>query len=298
MKILIVGSKGFIGSHLVNYFQNRENDVWQCDVIADYKTSQYIQIDASNSDFNVVFQRQAYDVCINCSGAASVPDSLNNPYRDFLLNAVNVYAMLNAIRLHSPSCRFINLSSAAVYGNPQVLPVTEDASIAPMSPYGRHKVMAESICREFVEEFGLRTCSLRIFSAYGKGLCKQIFWDMNRKMTDSNDALFWGTGEETRDFVHVQDIAQAVELVINNAKFQGESINIANGISTTIKEAVNLFAKLKGYKGKINFNGTVRDGDPRFWQADISILTSWGYRPTVTLENGLIEYIEWAEDQL
>lgn len=298
MKILIVGSKGFIGSHLVNYFQNRENDVWQSDVIVDYKTSQYIQIDASNSDFNVVFQRQAYDVCINCSGAASVPDSLNNPHRDFLLNAVNVYAMLNAIRLHCPSCRFINLSSAAVYGNPQVLPVAETASIAPMSPYGRHKVIAESICREFVQEFGLRTCSLRIFSAYGKGLCKQIFWDMNRKMTDTTESVFFGTGDETRDFIHIHDIVQAVDLVIKNADFKGEAINVANGEATTIYEVANLFADIKGYKGKIIFNGSVREGDPRFWQADISTLKSWGYKQTISLEQGLRNYIKWVEDQL
>ena len=298
MKILIIGSKGFIGSHLVNYFQNREHDVWQSDVIVDYKTSQYIQIDASNSDFNVVFKRQAYDVCINCSGAASVPDSLNNPHRDFLLNAVNVYAMLNAIRLHCPSCRFINLSSAAVYGNPQVLPVAENAPIAPMSPYGRHKVIAESICREFVEEFGLRTCSLRIFSAYGKGLCKQIFCDMNRKMANTTESVFYGTGDESRDFIHIQDIVQIVDLVIKNADFKGEAINVANGKATTIREAANLFANLKGYKGKIVFNGSVREGDPRFWQADISTLKSWGYKQTITLEQGLKNYIKWAEEQL
>ena len=295
MKILIIGSMGFIGSHLVRYFDKR-HEVWQCDVVTDYTTPSYMQIDASNSDFNAVFEEQHYDVCVNCSGAASVPDSLRHPYRDFLLNTANVYAILNAIRMHCPACKFINLSSAAVYGNPQTLPVTESASIAPMSPYGRHKAMAEAICKEFSEEFGISTYSLRIFSAFGNGLRKQIFWDMNRKMTDTAEAMFFGTGDETRDFIHIQDIAQAVDLVIKNAAFKGEAINVANGEAITIRDAVNLFARLKGYKGQIVFNDMVREGDPRFWEADIRILKEWGYQQTVTLEQGLKDYIKWAEE--
>jgi dTDP-glucose 4,6-dehydratase/UDP-glucose 4-epimerase len=296
MKILIIGSKGFIGSHLVRYL-NKKHDIWQCDVVVDYTATQYIQVDVSNSDFNTIFASQSFDVCINCSGAASVPDSLKNPYRDFLLNTANVYAILNAIRTHCPTCKFINMSSAAVYGNPQTLPVIETATIAPMSPYGRHKLMAEVICKEFAEEYNVPTCSLRIFSAFGNGLCKQIFWDMNRKMTDTIESVFFGTGDESRDFIHIQDIVQVVDLVIKNADFKGEAINVANGNATTICEAANLFALLKGYKGKIIFNGSVREGDPRFWQADISTLKSWGYKQTITLEQGLKEYIKWAEER-
>jgi dTDP-glucose 4,6-dehydratase/UDP-glucose 4-epimerase len=296
MKILIIGSKGFIGSHLVRYF-DKQHEVWQCDVVTDYTTPRYMQIDASNSDFNAVFETQQYDVCVNCSGAASVPDSFMHPYRDFLLNTANVYALLNAIHMHCPACKFINLSSAAVYGNPQMLPVVETTPIAPMSPYGRHKAMAEAICKEFAEEFGVPTCSLRIFSAFGNGLRKQIFWDMNRKMTDTVEAMFFGTGDETRDFIHIQDIAQVVDLVIKNAEFKGEAINVANGEAITIRDAVNVFAKLKGYNGQIKFNGSVREGDPRFWEADIRIIKEWGYKQTVTLEQGLKEYIIWAEKE-
>ena len=101
MKILIIGSKGFIGSHLVRHL-NAANEVWQCDVVTNYTSPRYFQIDASNADFNALFEAQAFDVCINCSGAASVPDSIAHPYRDFLLNTANVYTMLNAIRTHSP----------------------------------------------------------------------------------------------------------------------------------------------------------------------------------------------------
>lgn len=297
MKILVIGAKGFIGSYIVKHFAQLGTEVWQCDVVTDYTTERYIQIDATNSDFNTVFEQQHFEVCVNCSGAASVPESIQHPYRDFLLNTANVYAMLNAIRQHCSDCKFINLSSAAVYGNPQSLPITEAMPLAPMSPYGRHKVMAEDVLREFAEEFGVKTCSLRIFSAFGIGLRKQIFWDMNKKMTNTDEAIFWGTGDESRDFIHVQDIAQVVELCICRADFRGEAVNVANGVQTTVREAVELFAGLKKYAGKISFNGHVREGDPRFWEADIRVLKEWGYRQTVTLEQGLKDYIVWAENE-
>lgn len=298
MKILIIGSKGFIGSHLVNYFTKLQFEVWQCDVVTDYTTEKYFQIDATNSDFNTIFEQVKFDVCVNCSGAASVPDSIIHPYRDFLLNTANVYSILNAIHTYNSGCKFINLSSAAVYGNPQILPIKEDSMISPMSPYGRHKVMAEQILKEFHDEFEEKTCSLRIFSAFGNGLKKQIIWDMNKKMSESQCVEFWGTGDESRDFIHVNDIAQVVNLAIDNAKFNGETINVANGIQLRIKDVVNLYASLFGYTGVVNFNGKSREGDPRYWQADISIIKKWGYVQSVTIEDGLKNYIKWAKGNI
>lgn len=295
MKVLVIGSKGFIGSYLVDYFWELGFDVWQCDVVTDYTQEKYFQIDATNSDFGAIFEQQRYDVCVNCSGAASVPESIKHPHRDFVLNTANVYAILNAIHTHNSGCKYINLSSAAVYGNPQQLPITEEHQVAPMSPYGFHKVMAEQIVKEFAIEFNEKVCSLRIFSAFGAGLKKQIFWDMNKKMNESNNAVFWGTGEESRDFIHVRDIVRIIKLVIDNASFCGETINVANGIQTRIADAVSIFAHLKAYKGAISFNGIVREGDPRFWQADISIIKKWGYKESVSLEQGLKDYIEWIE---
>ena len=119
---------------------------------------------------------------------------------------------------------------------------------------------------------------------------------MNRKMTDTAEAMFFGTGDESRDFIHIQDIAQVADLVMKNAAFKGEAINVANGEAITIRDAANLFAQLKGYKGHIVFNGTIREGDPRFWKADICILKEWGYKQTMTLEQGLKDYIKWAEE--
>lgn len=90
MNILIIGSKGFIGSHCVKYF-SKNHKVWECDVVTDYVSKNYFIVDATNADYSDIFQQQQFDVCINCSGAGSVPNSIKNPQRDFILNTVNVY---------------------------------------------------------------------------------------------------------------------------------------------------------------------------------------------------------------
>lgn len=298
MEILIIGSKGFIGSHLVRYFKTRAYQVWECDVLVDYVTTNYIQVDCTNANFQQVFENNSFDVCINCSGAASVPDSLNNPERDFFLNTVNVFDILNSIRRYNKACKFINLSSAAVYGNPIELPIKEQFEVNPISPYGKHKLMAEMLCEEFYSDFGLQTCSLRIFSAYGDGLKKQLLWDISQKMKKTSTLEMFGSGLETRDFIHVEDIAQVVELVLKSDKFKADVINVGNGQEVSIREIVELFIqKNKSWKGEVVFSGANRKGDPIHWAADISLIKLLGYKQSVKLEEGIKQYIQWVQDE-
>ena len=258
-KILIIGSKGFIGSHAYNYFSGSPGyESWACDVVVDYIDDHYFLIDSTNSDFNEIFETVAFDICINCSGAASVPESLVHPFRDFTLNVLIVGKILEAIRRNAPSCKFINLSSAAVYGNSLVLPVKEDAALQPISPYGYHKLQAENICEEFYRFYNIQTCSVRIFSAYGNGLKKQLFWDMAQKLKSSKNVTLFGTGNESRDFIHIDDIVKAIELIITKGRFEATYYNIANGEEITIRDAAEKLQLLLGYQNKLAFAGDQR----------------------------------------
>ncbi|WP_309640397.1 NAD-dependent epimerase/dehydratase family protein [Flavobacterium sp.] len=293
MKILIIGSKGFIGQHAFDHFKSLHFEVLGCDVVTDYVSEDYIQIDATNSDYHAIFEQHKIDVCLNCSGAASVPLSLQNPFKDFSLNTLNVFKILEAIRSYQPSCKFINLSSAAVYGNPETLPIKENATLHPLSPYGIHKMQAEQILKEFHEYYNIATCSLRIFSAYGEGLKKQLFWDLYQKFLNNDQIELFGTGNESRDFIHVDDIVQAIHLVIQNAKFRGEEINIANGEEFTIQYVAELFHTNFHNSKTIAFNNQVKQGDPLNWRADISILKALGYQQNISIEKGIQRYIDW-----
>ena len=292
MKILIIGSKGFIGAHCVDYF-SETHEVWQCDVVSDYVTQNYFTVDATNANFTDIFEKHIFDVCINCSGAASVPDSIKNPQRDFALNVLNVYKQLDAIRKYNSKCKYINFSSAAVYGNPKSLPIKEDAIANPISPYGYHKKMAEDVCEVFYKNYNIPTCSLRVFSAYGPGLQKQLFWDLNKKASNSNSVDLFGTGNESRDFIYIKDLLKALNLVILKSKFNAEIINVASGKELYIKDIVSVFYSLINEDVNFNFIGQEREGDPSNWKADISKIEAYGFKPEFSIEEGLKEYVTW-----
>lgn len=292
MKILIVGSKGFIGSHCVKYFSNN-HDVWQCDVIPEYGNGKYIYIVDAEKSFHDLFSVEKFDICINCSGAANVSYSLKNPLFDFQLNTLNVFRILDAIRVYNPTCKFVNMSSAAVYGNPTSIPIKESHSMNPISPYGYHKVYAETICKEFYEMYGLSVCCIRIFSAYGPGLRKQLLWDIYQKTINSKRIELYGTGKETRDFIFIDDLVSLIDCAIQHSNFNFDIINAANGLQITIQTVAEEMLTALDYDGEYFFNHIVKEGDPLNWEADITKAQKMGYTNVYSIKQGIKKYVEW-----
>ena len=100
------------------------------------------------------------------------------------------------------------------------MPIKESSPIRPLSPYGFHKAMAEKLCEEYYTFFGIATCSLRIFSAFGPGLRKQLLWDIYNKSKSLNSIELFGTGNESCDYIYIDDIVRAIELVIRKSLFR------------------------------------------------------------------------------
>jgi UDP-glucose 4-epimerase len=297
LKVLILGSQGFIGSHLVSYFENLGIDTVQVD-IGVIDTKKTMRLDPMQPDFRTIFASTQPDFCVNCSGAANVPESFKDPLLDFTLNTSRLFEMLSAIRLESPHTRFLNLSSAAVYGNPTDSPITELTSIKPLSPYGLHKHMAERICSEFSTHHSVGTHSLRIFSAYGPGLRKQLLWDVYQKALASNTVELFGTGDETRDFVYVSDIAKAVHCVINSDYFDGRATNVASGNSVSVRSVASALLTALGLERDLTFSGQGRIGDPVAWTASISCLKAMGMNDFTTFDHGINQVATWLKGEL
>ena len=233
------------------------------------------------------------DLLIHCAGSASVPYSMQEPYDDFRQSAGVTAFILETIRKHRHSCHFVFLSSAAVYGNPSKLPVGEESPCRPISPYGYHKSMCEMLCKEYETIYGVRSSVLRIFSAYGERLRKQVIFDLCRKFSGPSlkTVEVYGTGEETRDFIHARDIAQAIDR-IHNAGGPG-IFNVASGIQTSIREVIELIKNCFRSNKEIVYSGSTRPGDPLYWQADISRLSSSGFRQEIPLNEGIRNYCRW-----
>ena len=296
MRIFIIGSEGFIGSNIMRHLQ-KNNEVHSCDYADIRGRKNYFQINPLNQNYFDILNVGIYDYIINCAGSANVGASILNPSYDFDANVHVVSKLLSAILETKHNTRLLNISSAAVYGNPETLPIfTEFADKAnPISPYGVHKRITEILLENYYRSFNIPTCSLRLFSAYGNGQRKLLLWDLFKKFSENDSVELFGTGNESRDYIHVVDICQQIELVLEKAEFKGEAYNIANGNEVFIKDVAGLFSSCFQNR-KFEFNGTVRTGDPLNWKADIQRMKDWGYQQKVTFKEGVYQFIKWAQE--
>lgn len=294
MKIIVLGSNGFIGSNALQHYRKKFPGTMGCDVAApEVYDENFLLLDRNNPQFDKVFLQHTFDVCINASGAGSVPYSIERPDEDYRLNSKNVFDILNSISQFNSQCRFLNFSSAAVYGNPESLPVNEKSRTKPLSPYGFHKLISEQICAEFYHLKKIRTCSVRVFSAYGEGLKKQLFWDIYQKAKTGNPVELFGSGTETRDFVHISDLLVALDCILDKGSFNADIINVASGEATAIETAAQIFMDALGSKSGLKFNNKGKEGDPKHMLADISKVKSYGYSPSMDIHKGLSLYAGW-----
>jgi UDP-glucose 4-epimerase len=300
---IITGVSGFIGRYVARYFAAQGWIIIGVDSSTPENAplsnlSYYYSTRLPGNELADILRKHLPDTCIHCAGRASVNLSVGNPLADFHGNTVLTFELLNAIRINCPNCRFIFLSSAAVYGNPQSLPIQENQPLEPISPYGCHKLQCEQICREFSQIYDVPTASLRIFSAYAPGLRRQVLWDICRKALMEESINLQGTGKESRDFIHALDIAKTLMIVATKAEMRGEAYNLASGNEVTIATLSSLVCETLDFQGEVIFDGVVPKGNPLNWRADIAKISSLGFEPEVALEQGVKVFTNWCRAEL
>lgn len=302
-KILITGAAGFIGRGVSRYFSRRGYSTYGIDILAPENApiadlARYFQIKLPSNEFGNILKLVCPDVILHCAGRSSVTAAMSNPGEDYADGPILTFYLLDTIRQIYPSCAFVHLSSAAVYGNPHILPIKEEHIIQPISAYGFHKWQSEVVCREFAFLWGLKTVNVRIFSAYGPGLRRQVLWDITNKILNQPVVNLQGTGQESRDFIHIQDIVRGLEFIINHSEMNGQAYNLASGAETRIIQLANLILELIGLKKEIVFSGILPAGTPQNWQADINMLKQLGFIPQIALQEGVRNYVLWARSEL
>lgn len=302
-KVLITGAAGFIGRHMSRHFADSGWKVCGVDAATAENAplphlEHYAGLRLPSPQFGELVREWQPTLVIHCAGRASVDISMTQPDVDFYGNTVITFEVLESLRRYAPACRFINLSSAAVYGNPGTLPINESVLPSPISPYGFHKWQTDLLCQEYATAFGLHTASLRIFSAYGTGLRRQVIWDICRKIIGQGRLSLRGDGRESRDFVHVQDIARALMVLAKAPTIPGRVYNLGSGREVSIRELANLILSQFDLDVAPEFSGQLGSGIPRNWQADISCLEGLGFKPSVTLEQGIAQFVTWCRSEL
>lgn len=301
--VILTGAAGFIGRHMARALEASGWRVVGVDMAPSENAptgtlARYVQCHLPDPGFEALLEAERPDAMVHCAGRASVGMSFEDPAADFRAGTVLTFELLDALRKHAPNCRFLFLSSAAVYGDPETLPVGETARVKPISPYGFHKRHGELLCEEFSSLYGIPTSCLRIFSAYGPGLRRQVIWDLCHQAVTRGTLVLKGTGGESRDFIHVRDVVSAARLVLQKAEMRGEVYNVASGEEVTIRELASGLARALELDVEPEFDGVVPVGNPLNWRADISKLRALGFSPSWNLERGLHASATWCRAEL
>jgi len=236
----------------------------------------------------------APEVVFHAAGGSSVGASLADPKTDFERTVGSLRETLAFVGEHAPRARLIYPSSAAVYGAASAGPLGEDAPLHPISPYGRHKLQAEAE----IAASGLDAVILRFFSLYGPGLRKQLLWDLARRLAAKPERLeLSGTGEEKRDFLHLDDAVRLVGLAAGlEVPAAPLILNGGAGEAVGVRRAAETLARALGSRAAIGFSGETRAGDPAALVADVSRSRALGFAPLTRFEDGVRAYARWFED--
>lgn len=298
--IIITGGAGFIGSHLAEEL-SKTNDVKIIDDlssgfiqnIAEFKNKvNFVKADIRSKEIQKEFEN--IEIVFHQAANIEIAKSFKNPLPSTEVNILGTLNILEACRKFD--CRLIFASSTSIYGEPKNLPIKENHTLNPTSPYALSKKIGEEYCKLYSEIYGLKTLSLRYFNVYGP---KQratspysgVISIFIRNLLNNKPLIIYGDGEQTRDFVNVKDVAQA-NILAARSKVLGKAINIGTGKQTSINQLVKILAKITGKKLEV-IHKSQRIGDVKYSLADITLakeLLNW--EPKISLESGLRELVK------
>lgn len=296
----MTGGYGFVGRHVARALARQGSEVvaighgtWAEEEWREWGISQWHTADVTIETLFRYADKPSQ--IFHCAGSGSVGYSITNPYQDYQRTVATSHAVLEYARSvgHHPS--LVLPSSAAVYGIASRQPISTDCQLAPMSPYGMHKKIAEDLCRSYGRHFGVRCAVVRLFSVYGAGLRKQLLWDACVNLTRGN-ATFGGTGGETRDLLHVDDAATLLVNAAEHASYDCPAVNGGTGEATTIRDIIDTIADELCGSARVQFSGTARPGDPQHYQADVAEAYELGWRPQHAWREGVRSYARWFQD--
>jgi len=308
-RVLVAGGAGFIGSHIADRLAGQDIEVTVLDNLYAglleniencnrSRKFRFVRGDVRN--FNVVKRLvKDVDAVFNEAAVVSVSRSLENP---LLANEVNVGGTLNLLKasLDSGVRRYIQASSASVYGNTETLPVDETLAPNPVSPYAVAELAAENYAKVFYRAYGLETVCLRYFNVYGPRQTFSVYSGATtiflNKLSRGQRPVIFGDGDQTRDFVYVEDVVEANMLALSSRKAVGEALNVGTGIPHTINELVQGLQERLGKQRLKPIYKSSRQGDIRHSYASIEKAKRMlGYKSKFSLDEGINMLVEWFQ---
>ena len=298
-KVLLFGSNGLVGSSVKELFEKDKN----VELIA--ATRDDADLFNYDSTKNIIEDNKP-NIIIN-SAAKVGGIYANNKYRTtFLLDNLKININILEACINFPNIKIINLGSSCIYPLDAPTPIKESSLLdgkleETNSPYAIAKIAGIELGRSLHSQFGHEVINLMPTNLYGPrdnfsdlnshvipGLIQRIH---NAKIEKNNNVEIWGSGKPLREFLYVNDLADAIKFIINN-NVRDELINIGSGEEITIKDLANLICEVIGYNGSLLFDSSMPDGNPRKL-LDSSKINSLGWKAKTKLKNGLEKTYKW-----
>ena len=307
MKFFVTGGAGFIGKHLIKSLLKNNHQVT---IYEDFSNSDKndikdickdgaLLIIGSLTDYDLLEKKlKDFDFVIHLAAKIDILESIDNPE---ITNKINVEGTINILRacVKNNIQNIIAASSAAVYGNTKIIPVTEDSIPNPVSPYGADKISMEFYIRAFANTFNLNAISLRFFNVYGKGQSNAyagVITKFLQNIKSKTPLEIFGDGKNTRDYVFIDDLIHGILQAIKNIQGQkGTIYNLASGTSTSVNDLALLMLKISKKNLEI-IHKLSRPGDLLF--SEVLLLKAkneLNYNPKFNLESGLTKLFEEME---
>ena len=298
-KVLLFGSNGLVGSSVKELFEKDKN----VELIA--ATRDDADLFNYDSTKNIIEDNKP-NIIIN-SAAKVGGIYANNKYRTtFLLDNLKININILEACINFPNIKIINLGSSCIYPLDAPTPIKESSLLdgkleETNSPYAIAKIAGIELGRSLHSQFGHEVINLMPTNLYGPrdnfsdlnshvipGLIQRIH---NAKIEKNKNVEIWGSGKPLREFLYVNDLADAIKFIINN-NVRDELINIGSGEEITIKNLANLICEVVGYNGSLLFDSSMPDGNPRKL-LDSSKINSLGWKAKTKLKDGLEKTYKW-----
>lgn len=306
-KYLVTGGAGFIGSNLVEKLILRGDSVVIVDNLSMGKIEnincfpeKYVSFykeDITNYSFmEQLLISEKFDYIVLLGAVASVADSVQNPQRTHIINQeanVNIYEIIRKNKLKIKKLLFA--SSAAVYGDEPTLPKSEDSIIKPLTPYAIDKFASERYALTYGKLYDIPTIATRFFNVYGpkqnpESPYSGVLSIIKNKLKNDEVFTMYGDGEQTRDFTYIDDVIEAILILLHNTDIKWDVYNVATGKAISLNKIIKIFEKISNKNLKIRYEQE-RKGDIKKSQADITkIRENVGFNPRFSLELGLKKY--------
>lgn len=294
-KILITGAGGFIADNLSNFLNKKGFDIYgigtRKKTQKSFKQKYKKKIVCKITCKNLVKNFNSLDFIIHCAGSGT--DNLNykkNYQNNFLTTKHIVEFCLKEKKMPI----IIFMSSYSLYKDSKLnsFAITENFKIKPKSSYAKSKKKSEDLLLKFSKSHGLKIKILRLSSVYGVENKKQLLFDSCKKILN-NHAFFLGSGNETRDWININDVSTLVYKIIKKRNDSNTIINCGFGKSYKVNHVIKLIKKYLKSNVNISFCKNQNLKSPKNLSLNINLAKSYGWRPKITLRKGLFEYVNW-----